>query len=98
MDDYLTRVAAGSGFDRPPILIAGDSDDALERAARTIEACGLRIADRVRIEAASERIDRQIAASALWVELEADRGAAMDRLLDRVNLEAGEGRYRAIVA
>ena len=99
MDDYLTRAGAGpSGFEQPPILIAGDSDEALERAARTIEACGLRIADRVRIEAAPERIERQIAASALWVELDADRGEPMDRLLDRVNLEAGEGRYRAIVA
>ena len=29
MDDYLTRAAAGgSVFDPPPILIAGDSDDA----------------------------------------------------------------------
>jgi hypothetical protein len=64
MDDYLTRAGAGpSGFDPPPILIAGDSDESLDRAARTIEACGLRIADRVRIEAAPERIDRQIAAS-----------------------------------
>jgi DNA-binding MarR family transcriptional regulator len=99
MDDYLTPArAGGTGFDSPPILIAGDSDDALERAARTIEACGLRIADRVRIEAAPERIDRQVAASALWVELEADRGLPMDRLLDRVNRDSGDGRYPAIVA
>ena len=99
MDDYLAGArAGGTGFDPPPILIAGDSDDALERAERTVAACGMRIADRVRIEAAPERLDRQAAASALWIELDADSGDPLDRLLDRVNLEAGEGRYRAIVA
>ena len=98
MDSYLVdSERSQNGFDPPPILIAGDSDDALERAART-EACGHRISDRVRIEVAPERIERQIAASALWVELEADRGAPMDRLLDQVNWEASVGRYRAIVA
>ena len=99
MDDYLTPArSGGTGFDPSPILIAGDSDDALERAARTIEASGLRIADRVGIEAAPARIDRQVAVSALWVELEADRGPAMDRLLDQVNRDSGDGRYAAIVA
>ena len=99
MDDYLTPArAGGTGFDPSPILIAGDSVDALKRATRTIEACGLRIADRVGIEAAPERIDRQVAASALWVELDADRGPAMDRLLDQVNRDSGDGRYAAIVA
>ena len=99
MTDYLTDAASSqSGFDRPPILIAGDSDAALQRAARTVEACGLRIADSVGIEAAPERIDRQVAASALWIELDKDRGAPMDRLLDHVNRDVAHGRYTAIVA
>ena len=99
MDAYLTDVQnPHSGFDRPPILIAGDSADALDRAARTIEASGIRVADRVGLEEAPERIDRQIAASALWIELEADSGAPMDRLLDHVNRDVGHGRYPAIVA
>ena len=99
MDSYLIESEhSQNGFDPPPVLIAGDSDAALDRAARTIIAAGLRIADRVRIEAAPERIDRQVAASALWVELEADRGAPMDRLLDQVNRDSGDGRYAAIVA
>jgi DNA-binding MarR family transcriptional regulator len=87
-----------SGFDRPPILIAGDSEAALDRAAQTIVASGLRIADRISVEQAPERIDRQIAASALWIELGADGGAAMDRLLGHVNRDVAHGRYRAIVA
>ncbi|WP_309661478.1 hypothetical protein [Sphingomonas sp.] len=99
MTDYLAGAASSqSGFDRPPILIAGDSDAALQRAARTVEACGLRIADSVDIEAALERIDRQAAASALWIELDDDRGAPMDRLLDHVNRDVAHGRYPAIVA
>ena len=99
MDAYLTDVQHPEiGFDPPPVLIAGDSEAALDRAARTIIASGLRIADRVGLDRAPERIDRQVAASALWIELEADRGAPMDRLLDRVNRDARDGRYAAIVA
>ena len=99
MEAYLTDVQRPeSGFDPPPILITGDSEAALDRAARTIAASGLRIADRVGLEQAPERIDRQAAASALWIELEADRGAAMDRLLDQVNRDSRDGRYAAIVA
>ena len=98
MDGYLTGAPNANGFDRPPILIAGDGEAALQRAARTVEACGLRIADRVGLEQASERIDRQASASALWVELDDDRGGLMDRLLDQVNRDAGHGRYPAIVA
>ena len=99
MNAYLTENrGTGSSFDPPPVLITGDSEDALDRAARTIEASGLRIADRVRIESAPERLERQIAASALWIELDADRGAVMDRLLDQVNRDANAGRYPAVVA
>ena len=99
MDTYLTDAAhPQSGFDRPPILIAGDSETALQRATRTVEACGLRVADRVGLEAAPGRIERQAAASALWVELDADHGPLLDRLLDHVNRDVGHGRYPAIVA
>jgi DNA-binding MarR family transcriptional regulator len=99
MDAYLTAVQQPqNGFDPPPILIAGDSEAALDRAKRTVAACGLRIADAVGLEQAPERIERQAAASALWIELESDRGELMDRLLDCVNRDAANGRYPAIVA
>jgi len=98
MDAYLTDAQSPhSSFDRPPILIAGDSEAALERATRTIEASGLRIADRVGLDEAPARIDQQAAASALWIELDSDRGPPMDRLLDHVNQDVGDGRYPAIV-
>ena len=99
MDDYLSGARPDRGrFDPPPVLIAGDSDDALDRAARTVAASGLRIAERVRIEAAPERLERQISASALWIEFDEDRGMPMDRLLDLVNRDASEGRYPAVIA
>lgn len=104
MTAYLTQLRNSdglhptAGFDRPPILIAGDSAAALQRAAQTIGACGLRVAGSVGLEDAPERIERQAAASALWVELDGDRGAILDRLLDCVNRDAGQGRYPAIVA
>ena len=99
MNAYLASDQGSSqGFDPPPILIAGDGAAALDRAARTIEASGVRIADRVGLDQARERIDRQAAASALWIELDADRGAAMDQLLDQVGRDVADGRYPAIVA
>ena len=91
-------IASEGYFDRPPVLIAGDSDGALKRAARTVEAAGARIADKVSLEHAPRRIEQQVAASALWIELGMDSGEPMDRLLDQVNLEARRGRFPAVVA
>ena len=80
------------------MLIAGDSDAAMCRAIKTIDAAGLRIADKVPVAHAIARIDQQISASAVWLELDGDGGATMDRLLDRLNGDAGAGRYPAVVA
>jgi len=82
----------------PPVLIAGDSEAALWRATQTIEAAGMRIADHVPIERAVERIGQQLAASAVWLELDGDGGAPMDHLLDRLDSDARAGRYPAVVA
>ncbi len=83
--------------DLPPVLIAGNSDAALARARRTIEDFGLRVADAVPIEAAAERLCRQGAASAIWIEIEGDH-APSKSLIDQVNRDVGEGRYSAVVA
>jgi len=82
----------------PPVLVAADSDAARRRATGTIEAAGLRIADQVPVGEAIARIDRQISASAIWLELDSDGGSAMDNLLDRLNGDARAGRYPAVVA
>lgn len=58
----------------------------------------MRVAGTVLVDEAEARIDRQAAASALWVELDSDGGAALDALLSRINRDVGDGRYAAIVA
>ena len=98
MDAYTTEPFGDSYSGGAPILIAGDSDAALQRAARTVEASGLRIGATVPLEKAAERISLQASASALWVELELDGGASMDRLLDQVSGDVADGRYSAVVA
>ncbi len=84
--------------DLPPVLIAADSPSARERARRTVLASGLRMAEALEIEDAADRIGRQAAASALWIELDGDFGDPLDHLLDQVRDDVDDGRYRAIVS
>jgi DNA-binding MarR family transcriptional regulator len=99
MDAYLSNSQnSGNSFDPPPLLIVANSESGKARARRTIAMAGLRVAESAGIEDACERIDQQAAASALWIELDADAGAAMDRLLDHVAEDVSHGHYPAIVA
>jgi DNA-binding MarR family transcriptional regulator len=99
MDAYLSNSQnSGNSFDRPPILIVTDSESGKARALSTAMMAGFRIADSLGIDAACKRIGRQGAASALWVELDADSGEAMDRLLDYVAADVSPGRHTAVVA
>jgi hypothetical protein len=98
MDAYLTGRDAPDYSDNPPILIAASSAAATVRAVHTIEASGFRIADTVPIETAPVRIEKQASASAIWVELDADGGTAMDELLECVNRDVANSRYSAVVA
>lgn len=82
----------------PPVLIAASSAAAMARAERTIGATGLRVAARVPIEDARQRIDRQIAATALWIELDSDCGGPMDELLTQVSHDVADGLYAAVVS
>jgi hypothetical protein len=99
MDAYLSNSQnSGNSFDPPPILIATDSESGKARAVGTVTMAGFRVADSVGIEGARERIERQGAASALWIELDADAGATTDGLLDHVAADVAHGRYAAVVA
>ena len=84
--------------DLPPVLVAADSPTAYERARRTVVASGLRMAEALEIEGAPERIARQAAAAALWIELDGDFDDPVDRLLDQVCQDIGHERYPAIVS
>ena len=81
----------------PPVLVAASSDQALDNAAAAVEAAGLRLAP-VTIDEAADRLSVQAPASAVWVEVDADGGATLDRLLDRIEAEAASGRFPAVVA
>ena len=85
-------------FDNSPVLIVGSSDKALASAARTVEAAGLRVADRRPVESARERIRLQASAAAVWIELDRDRGGPADELLQHVAGDVAEGRYPAVVS
>jgi DNA-binding MarR family transcriptional regulator len=98
MDAYTTEPHGDSYFHSAPVLIAGDTDAALQRAARTVEAAGARIGAVVPLDAAADRIALQASATAVWIELERDSGPAMDRLLAQVNGDVSDGRYSAVVA
>jgi DNA-binding MarR family transcriptional regulator len=84
--------------DLPPVLIAADSTPALERARRTVLASGHRASEALGVDEAPARIQRQAAASALWIELDGDFGDPLDRLFDQVSEDVGHGRYSAIVS
>src|SRR3954452_9098475 len=98
MDAILTDRTELDYFDKPPVIIAASSDVAFGRAMRTIEAAGLRVGDTVGIESAGERIDRQVAATAIWVELDSDCGGPLDDLLTQVSRDVAGGRYAAVVS
>ena len=98
MNAYTTEPYGDFYSQISPVLIAGDSDAALQRAARTVEAAGARIGAVVPLDCAADRIALQASASAVWIELEHDGGPAMDRLLHQISNDVADGRYAAVVS
>jgi DNA-binding MarR family transcriptional regulator len=98
MDALVTGPSIVTYSDGPPVLVAASSQAGFARARPAIEAAGMRVADTVLVADAEARIDRQAAASALWVEIDQDGGAPLDALLAKVNRDVADGRYAAVVA
>ena len=98
MDAIPTGRADVTYSDQPPILVAASSEAASARARATVELGDWRVAASMPIESARERVERQVAASALWLELDSDGGGAMDQLLDQVSSDVAAGRYAAVVS
>src|SRR5438270_597577 len=84
--------------DSPPMLLAASSDEAMSLAEHSAAAAGLRVGACLPIEEAAERIEQQIAATAVWVELDRDGGHAMDELLAKIGKDVDDGRYAAVVS
>lgn len=83
---------------KPPILIGASSDAAMARAIRTVEAAGCRIGDTMTLESIRDRIHQQVAASAIWLELDDDGGAQMDDVLECIAGNTADGRFAAVVS
>jgi DNA-binding MarR family transcriptional regulator len=100
MDSYLSNNQNRAiSFDQPPILVSGDSESALARGRAAVAMSGLRLADAVPLGEAVERMRRQAAASALWIELDDDDdSSAAEELLDHVAKDVAEGRYCVVLA
>ena len=98
MDAISTDATDLRYSDRPPMLLAASSDLAMARAERSAVAAGFRIGVRMPIELAGKRIEQQISAAALWIELDGDCGEAMDELLVQVGRDVDAGRYAAVVS
>lgn len=94
---FPTSSGFGEYAGLPPILIAATSDEAESRAIVTAEAGGFR-AVTVPIKEAASRLQLQVQARALWVELDSDPGSALDALLDRIQLEVAADHCPAIIA
>jgi hypothetical protein len=98
MDAITTDRADVDYSDKSPILIAATSDAAMLRALSTVEASGMRVADRMTMGLAKKRIEQQVSATAVWLELDEDCGGPMDELLGLVSRDVAKGRYAAIVS
>lgn len=99
MDAYSTDRANLTYSDAAPVLITGSSEAAIARATSTVEAFGLRVVPGGKFSEASGRLDQQVSASAIWLELD-DRPAAdlPGELVERVNGGVRDGRYGAVVS
>jgi hypothetical protein len=98
MDAISTDASALSYLDFPPILLAASSESAMSRAEASVLGAGFRIADRVPIAQAQQRIEQQLSATALWLELDVDCGGPMDQLLEQLSRDVERGRYLAVVS
>lgn len=92
--DALDMIEYG---DIPALLVLADSERGLERARRSAETAGCRVSGTADIDGALDRLDRHVAADAVLVDVEADHGDALDRLLDRLEIAAMTGRHGSIV-
>jgi len=87
-------VASGlDSYGAPPVLIAASSEIAARRAAETAAGAEMPFFS-VSIEGALARLDLQSCAAAVWLELEDDSKAE----LDRIDAEVGAGQFPAVIA
>lgn len=84
--------------DRPSVLIIADSSGGFERGRRSAALAECRISGEEQIGTAAERLERQAALHAVFLDLQHDQGAQLDDVL-AVLQNAGEtGRFGSVVS
>jgi DNA-binding MarR family transcriptional regulator len=81
----------------PAVLVLSDSEEGLERARGSAERAGCRISATLAMDGAVERLDRQVAAAAVVADFSQDHGAALDRLVERLDGGARTGRHGSVI-
>ena len=81
----------------PPLLVLADGDERAERARLSAEAAGLRVVDVAPVASAAERLDRQLAPPALFVDAGEAEDDVLDSLLDRLEAHAEQGLGGAVL-
>jgi DNA-binding MarR family transcriptional regulator len=88
--------AQTSGWERPSVLVIGDTEASLRRGARAFELAERAVAA-VTLDGAEDRL----AAGpwrAVWIELEDAYGERADSVLRAVDRSVADGRYKAVVS
>ena len=84
--------------DTHAIVVVGDTESGREAACGSATLAGCRVSDSIAFEGALERLDRQVAIDAIWLDLASDHGEPLDRLLDRLGDAAGSERYGSVIS
>jgi DNA-binding MarR family transcriptional regulator len=82
----------------PPLLIAATSEQALRRARETADSSQMRVGGELGLDEALHRLGEQASASAIWIEVDRDCGAELDRLLDSVDQAVSNRRLGAVLS
>jgi hypothetical protein len=93
--DALAMIEYGSA---PAVLLIADSEAGEARARRGAERAGCRVAACIGMDGAAERVDRQIAAAAIFVDVEREGGVELDLLLDRLDSAARGARHASVIS
>lgn len=78
------------------VLVFGDTPRARDRAARVVQRAGLRVADVVAVEDGAERLERQISADAILVQVDTVT-PGLAPLLEKLQMLVRSGRRHGLV-
>ena len=84
--------------DDPMVLVLADSDAACARAEAALADRSFRRTSVVGLASSADRLDEGVAPDVVFLEIDADGGPALDRLLDRIAEGARAARFSSIVS